>query len=254
MAGYVHVSVILDRSGSMSAIRDDVIAGFNAFISAQQALPGRATLTLVEFDSVAPCEVLQRFTPVGEVPPLTRSTFVPRGATPLLDALGRTILDIESTLASRAPADPPDAVVVAMITDGMESASQEFTLDDVHWLVTQKQSQAGWRFIFQSADRSAIDLACAAGIRRADTAYFGADARGVGNAFAALSATVEAVRAVAHAAHQAPVPAAAAAPSAREPARCPLRKGVDRMVRDLRRPLASMTLMDRLSQCFRFIS
>lgn len=250
MAGYTHVSVILDRSGSMSAIRDDVIEGFNAFLRAQQALPGKATLTLVQFDSVAPCEIVHRFVPIADVPPLSRATFMPRGATPLLDALGRSILDIENTLAQRDVADRPDAIVVVMITDGMESASREFTLDDVHWLLTQKQSREHWRFMCRSADPAALELACAAGMRRADTAYFSADARGVANAWTSISSALEATRAGASAMHT----EEALPQPARVPGRCPLRKGVDRMVRDLRRPLASMTLMDRLSQCFRFIS
>lgn len=29
---YTHISVILDRSGSMEAIRDDMVGGFNAFL------------------------------------------------------------------------------------------------------------------------------------------------------------------------------------------------------------------------------
>ena len=38
-----HISILLDRSGSMEAIRDDVIGGYNAFLAAQQQLPGKAT-------------------------------------------------------------------------------------------------------------------------------------------------------------------------------------------------------------------
>ena len=40
MTGYTHISVILDRSGSMSTIQDDVIDGFNAFLREQQQLAG----------------------------------------------------------------------------------------------------------------------------------------------------------------------------------------------------------------------
>ncbi len=58
---YTHITVILDRTGSMQSIRDDVIGGFNAFLQEQQALPGKATLTLVQFDSQDPYEVLCRF-------------------------------------------------------------------------------------------------------------------------------------------------------------------------------------------------
>jgi hypothetical protein len=48
---YTHISVILDRTGSMESIRDDTIGGFNTFLKEQKAQPGAATLTLVQFDS-----------------------------------------------------------------------------------------------------------------------------------------------------------------------------------------------------------
>ncbi len=77
---YTHITVILDRTGSMQSIRDDVIGGFNAFLQEQQALPGKATLTLVQFDSQAPYEVLCRFLSVKEAKPLTPGTYVPQPA------------------------------------------------------------------------------------------------------------------------------------------------------------------------------
>ena len=38
-----HLSILLDRSGSMEAIRDDVIGGYNTFLAAQQQQPGDVT-------------------------------------------------------------------------------------------------------------------------------------------------------------------------------------------------------------------
>jgi hypothetical protein len=52
---------------------------------------------LVQFDSQDPYEVIHRFKPIAEVPELTRETYVPRASTPLLDAMGRGIIDLEST-------------------------------------------------------------------------------------------------------------------------------------------------------------
>lgn len=48
--GYTHITVIVDRTGSMQEIRDDIIGGFNSFLSKQREAPGRATITLVQFD------------------------------------------------------------------------------------------------------------------------------------------------------------------------------------------------------------
>src|ERR1043165_4100560 len=95
---YTHLAVILDRTGSMESIRDDTIGGFNAFLNAQKDAPGQATLTLAQFDSQDPYEIVHHFKPLGEVPELTRETFVPRASTPLLDAIGRGINDLEKSL------------------------------------------------------------------------------------------------------------------------------------------------------------
>ncbi len=95
---YTHITVILDRTGSMESIRDDIIGGFNAFLDEQQKLPGKATMTLVQFDSQDPYEVICRFAPVAEVPKLDRNVYVPRASTPLLDAIGRGINDLEASL------------------------------------------------------------------------------------------------------------------------------------------------------------
>ena len=46
---YTHITIILDRTGSMESIRDDTIGGFNAFLDEQKAQPGHATLTLVQW-------------------------------------------------------------------------------------------------------------------------------------------------------------------------------------------------------------
>jgi hypothetical protein len=97
---YTHISVILDRTGSMGSIRDDTIGGYNAYLEKQQDEPGEATLTLVQFDTQDPYEVIHHFLPIKDVPNLTRQTYVPRGSTPLLDAIGRGINDLEQSLAT----------------------------------------------------------------------------------------------------------------------------------------------------------
>ena len=95
---YTHIAVILDRTGSMESIRDDTIGGFNAFLNEQKQQPSKATLTLVQFDSQDPYEVIHQVKTIKEVPELTKETYVPRATTPLLDAIGRGINDLEKCL------------------------------------------------------------------------------------------------------------------------------------------------------------
>ncbi len=86
---YTHITLVLDRSGSMESMRGDAIGGFNTFLKDQQAAPGIASLTLVQFDDRY--EKPYEFAPLPSVEPLTEKTFVPRGSTALLDAVGQAI-------------------------------------------------------------------------------------------------------------------------------------------------------------------
>ena len=44
------ITVVLDRSGSMTTIARDVISGLNEFVRKQQDVEGEAWFTLVQFD------------------------------------------------------------------------------------------------------------------------------------------------------------------------------------------------------------
>ncbi len=190
---YTHITIILDRSGSMESIRDATIAGFNAFLHAQRTVPGKATLTLVQFDSLDSYEVVHRFRSSQEVPDLTHDTFVPRHGTPLLDALGRGINDLEQGLNALAEADKPERVITAIITDGAENASREFTKTMIVDRIAEKRND-GWQFVFLRADLSAIHEARDLGVDRNSTFAFEKDEAGTTEAWTTLSRTTADLR------------------------------------------------------------
>jgi hypothetical protein len=69
------IGFVLDRSGSVEAMRLEAQNGFNAFLEAQQKLPGDARLTLVLFDHKY--IVAHDGVPIKEVPPLDEHSYVP---------------------------------------------------------------------------------------------------------------------------------------------------------------------------------
>ena len=166
-----HITVILDRTGSMESIRDDVIGGFNSFLATQQASPTPGTFTLVQFDSQDPYEVLQDAVPMASARPLTREQYVPRASTPLYDAIGRGILTLEASLAATPDADRPGQVIFVVVTDGQENASREFDRRRVSTLIEAKKG-LGWEFVFLSADLDAFDDAHRMGIDAASIVMF----------------------------------------------------------------------------------
>lgn len=184
-----HITVVLDRTGSMDAIRDDVIGGYNAFLAEQQKEAGQATLTLVQFDSQDPFEIVYEAVPIQRAKPLSRATFVPRASTPLYDALGRALVSTEAHLERLPLAMRPKNVIVAVVTDGQENASREFTSTRVRQLLTAKEKE-GWRILFLSADLAAFEDATSLGVADYSKIHFDATAEGTKAAFAAKSRVI----------------------------------------------------------------
>ena len=187
-APIVHLYVLLDRSGSMAAMADDVIGGFNQLLAEQQAAGADALITLVQFDSQDPEEVVAEAIPVWEMTPLDASSFQPRGGTPLLDATGRLLTRASARAGHLAATGAPaEEVVVVSITDGHENASCELSLAQVRALV-EDRTAAGWTFVFLGAALDVYGEAGDLGYDTRSTQAFDASPVGTRAAFSSLSA------------------------------------------------------------------
>lgn len=154
---YAALALVVDRSGSMGPIATDVRGSVKQFISDQKAKEGDARLTVVQFDHAY--EVVHNFTNVKEVNEQKfADEYSPRGSTALLDAIGRTTIELSQRLDGMAEADRPKRVVVAIITDGLENASKEFNLAQVKEMIQSKEA-AGWDFMFLGATLDAVQVA-----------------------------------------------------------------------------------------------
>jgi hypothetical protein len=176
---------VVDRSGSMSSVRDDAIGGFNSFLESQRAVPGEARLTLVLFDHEY--GVLHEGVPLEAVPPLDDNSYVPRGMTALLDAVGRTIDDVGKRLSDTPEVDRPEKVIVSILTDGYENASHDYSYDRVSEMIRHQREKYGWEFVFLAANQDAIASASALSIDAADALSFQATPDGVRAGYASLN-------------------------------------------------------------------
>lgn len=149
----VNISVVLDRSGSMTAIADDIVGGLNEFLGRQRDEDGEARFTVAQFDDRDPFEVLVDAVPTREVTDLDRAAYQPRGATPLYDAVGSMIARVDADVATRRQAglDEDDQLMV-VVTDGLENASREHTRASVFEMIADRRRQ-GWSFLFLGADQ-----------------------------------------------------------------------------------------------------
>jgi Mg-chelatase subunit ChlD len=183
---------ILDRSGSMSAMQQEAMDGFNRFLADQAGLQGQARMTLVMFDHLY--EVAAQALPVQEITPLDERTFVPRGSTALLDAIGRGVDDLGERLAQTPEHERPCQVIVAILTDGQENASEHFSWRQVQERITHQTTVYNWQFYFLGANQDAIATASLIGIAANASATFASDGIGAGSATRAVSRKLLAMR------------------------------------------------------------
>jgi uncharacterized protein YegL len=181
------ITLVVDRSGSMQEIRTDAEGGVNAFIENQAKESGQAYLTLVQFDTEY--EFLHKGAPIDQVP---KYTLTPRGATALLDAIGRAINETGERLSKVDEADRPGLVVFVVMTDGLENSSHEFSKSRIREMIQHQQEKYGWQFTFLGADQDAFAEADALGIDQAGAARFKKD--NIEAAYRATSAKVARMR------------------------------------------------------------
>jgi hypothetical protein len=138
------VAVIIDESGSMDERRAETIASVNDYLQTIEDENPDTLVTIVNFSSPIGdsnrVRFLERNTPVRDTWELTEETYRPRGNTPLLDAVGSTIRNIET--------ENVDRFLVVVVTDGMENDSRDFTRESVVSLVRSKENSGKWTFTY----------------------------------------------------------------------------------------------------------
>jgi uncharacterized protein YegL len=161
------VTCLLDRSGSMEAIKNDTIGSFNAYVDTLRRSEAAESVefTLVMFDNKSMDKICVR-EPVANAPLLDTGNFVPRGGTPLIEATFKTIKAVERSLNDDAS---DTKVVVSILTDGEENSSKpDYTWESLRSLVTEKVG-AGWQFDFMGAGIDAYQQSTRMGISAAST-------------------------------------------------------------------------------------
>jgi len=189
---YYHIVGIIDRSGSMLSIRDEVIGGFNNFIRDQKKVEGKATMTLVQFDDEY--LVNYEFIDIQNVADLNNETYVPRGMTAMYDAIGKTIVNTGIALSNMDENNRPEKVIVIIQTDGYENASQEYTSEVIKKMIKEQEEKYNWTFTFLGANINAKETANNIGINRKMSMTFAANSVGTSSAYNSVSENLTDVR------------------------------------------------------------
>ncbi len=185
----MHVSVVLDRSGSMESLGSDTIGGFNTFLNDQKGGIGKCTFSMVQFDTEY--EVLHTFKEIKDISDLTDRTFMPRGMTALLDAIGRAVVTAGEELSKMKEEDRPGKVLFVIITDGMENSSREYTHEKISEMIKHQEEIYKWKFVFLAANQDAILTGASIGIQCGNTLSFAATDVGVSTVYNTVSSKLK---------------------------------------------------------------
>jgi hypothetical protein len=166
MAQNVHVGIVLDRSGSMEDCRADAIGAVNSYLrQVKDDKEQNASVSLIIFDSQG-IDVIRDRVPIASCAELGSEEYQPRAQTPLLDAVGHgaALLDKRE--------EPGERTVLAIMTDGQENASREYTKETIKALLDRKQKEEGWLVLYLGAGHDAWDQASAMGLYAGNVAAF----------------------------------------------------------------------------------
>jgi len=145
-AAPIEIICVLDKSGSMEIVREDIVGSFNTFLSAQRQSVPDAMFTLILFDTT----VTLKTKSIKEFMPLTYDQYKTEGWTSLYDAIGTGISDLEGRIT------PETIVVFAIITDGAENSSTEYDSDDIKYRISHYEKWHPWTFLFLAANQDAF--------------------------------------------------------------------------------------------------
>jgi hypothetical protein len=182
----LEIGFVLDASSSMSGVAAQAIKGFNALLAEQKKIAGSAHFSLTLFNNKL--EPVYDGIPLAEIGALSTETYRPAGGTALFDGIG-TMID---TIAART--DQSSKVIIAILTDGAENSSQEYSLDQVAERIFTRRISYDWQFLFLSASPDALRTGINLRIAKSNIIDFTASPDGISVILAKLNAGLSAYR------------------------------------------------------------
>ena len=115
------------------------IDSFNEYVKSLKK-KGNFSMTLTKFNgSGVNIEYAKK--PIEKVPLLTEKNYCPNMATPLYDAIGKTIVKHEKEISKGAE------ILFVILTDGEENSSNEYNLASVKKMIEEREGK-GWTFFY----------------------------------------------------------------------------------------------------------
>lgn len=153
--GFFKIVIVLDESGSMQTIKNDMLKSINDLITEQKQVKGRpATFTLVKFSDTVSRVIKNKS--LDQVNTLTTEDYMPSGSTALYDAIGDTINWFRNERD----------VLMVIVTDGQENASTKYNKYNVTEMIDSKKINNNWSYVYLSCDMNTFKQGNSIGLER----------------------------------------------------------------------------------------
>ncbi|MBR4832937.1 MAG: VWA domain-containing protein [Thermoguttaceae bacterium] len=182
---YIHVCVVLDASGSMGVVENDVKGTFNSFIAEQSKQPGKTVLDVYQFSDET--KRIVRAADLATFENNLMRDYNCSGCTALNDAVCEAVDEIGDEFAAMPESERPSKVLFAILTDGEENASRRFTNVDVKERVDRQTNVYSWNFLFLAANIDAFETGATLGLAADDCVAFECSEEGLNDVCACFS-------------------------------------------------------------------
>lgn len=177
MSETTHITIVLDKSGSMSGKEAGVISALNEFVGKQQKVKGKAKLSIYMFNDEVDIVVKNKKLK-EEYVPLTKEDYICSGMTALNDAIGVAMRDILKKDGKR---------ILVVQTDGYENCSREYNRETIEKYIKDNEKDVEVVFIGAGIDTQQAD---SRGVMRSKSMSVPNTHAGHATAYSTLSATV----------------------------------------------------------------
>lgn len=188
----VQIICVLDRSGSMQSLTEDVIGGYNSFLEKQKKESGKAEVTTILFDDQY--EKISDGINLNDAENLTSAIYYARGNTALMDALGRTLTETLGKMEKENICPAKRRVLVMIMTDGLENASKEYTKAKIKSMIEATTKNYNWNYVFIGANIDSASEAQSIGIKSNHAANYSHNSNGVRESFERMGEAASDVR------------------------------------------------------------
>lgn len=148
-----YVVIILDKSGSMASLQNEVVGGFNQNveeIKKKNAELGMETVVCLVTFSTFVDEPKLWLESIDKVVPLTQKDYEPDGMTAMRDAVGSTIEKLQKVSDAN---DENVSFLVIVISDGQENNSKNYSSEKLAELVSACEKTGRWTFSYVGANQ-----------------------------------------------------------------------------------------------------